>query len=178
MSQDPVLVVEDTSVLSDLIRDLLEATGFSVVQASTSKDALELLKERRFRAILVESEMPGISGPDVVEEIKTDPEAAISTTPVLLLTREDATPDPLPGGLTPLECVHKPIDPVELITRIRAAVAGEPQQVLASAQVAAPVRAVEEPLAVKTSQAPGQGKIITIFRRSKTGFSTIFLCAD
>jgi len=182
MSQDPILIVEDSSVLSDLVRDLLEATGFGVVQASTSKDALALLRESRFSGVLIEAEMPGISGHELVDEIKTDPELA--ETPTLLLITGDPDPSTLPGGLALEDCVHKPIDPVELITRVRAAVVKggqEPPPAIATTSPAAPevspaapIPAEAEPPTVKVSRTPGRGKIITVFSlKGGVGTSTI-----
>ena len=181
MSPDPILVVEESSVLSDLIRDLLEATGFSVVQASTSKDALALLHERAFAGVLIEAEMPGTSGYELIQEIRTSPE--LSKTPSLYLLAA-GTDTELPEGLAKTDCVHKPIDPVELITRVRAAVHGTPQppygtpDTVPLAAPLAPGQAAvtphDAPPTLKTSRTPGIGKIITVFSlKGGVGVSTI-----
>jgi pilus assembly protein CpaE len=174
MSTDPILVVEESSVLSDLIRDLLEATGFAVVQASTSRDGIALAEEDSFSCILVDHDMPAISGPAIIQEIRSgDPPSEV---PILLLIGED--PESLPTGIRKADLVHKPIDPVELITRVRAAVGGvAPSKQASPASSDEDVDEGEEEDAVpkvKLSRTPGQGKIITVFSlKGGVGASTI-----
>jgi pilus assembly protein CpaE len=175
MSQDPVLIVEDSSVVSDLIRDLLEATGFTVVQASTSRDAEALLEERHFSAVIVEADMPGTNGHDLLLDIRTHPD--YGSTPSLLLV-SPGTDEQSIEGMTKNDFLHKPIDPVELITRIRGVVSGTAGASIAVTTTPVPVAPVEQvadPVpTVKPSRTPGVGKIITVFSlKGGVGTSTI-----
>src|SRR5579884_2572691 len=110
----------ESSIFSDLVRDLLEAASFSVTQAPTAKDALALLGERTFDVAVIDVDLPKVGGFGLLGSIRALPNA--TTMPVLLMTakgRENEEPpesSPLPN-----DYILKPIDPVDLITRVRAA---------------------------------------------------------
>lgn len=171
MSGNSVLIVEESSVLSDLMRDLLEATGFTVVQASTSRDGLALFEERPFAVVLVDEDMQGLTAGELVETMRGHSEGS---TPVLLITGAQPVEAELPAGLTALQCLRKPIDPVELITRVRAAAGRDPGVLIAAAPQSAPVPVPAIEPQVMVSRTPGQGKVITVFSlKGGVGTSTI-----
>jgi pilus assembly protein CpaE len=166
MGEDPVLVVEESSVLSDLVRDLLEAAGFSVVQASTSKDALALVEEQKYRAVLVDAAMPKIDGYQVRRQIRESQRAR--SVPVLLIASTDEARGD--AGLAATEYVRKPIDPVDLIVRVRGAVG---EDGLNGSTQLEPIALVVPP-AVKLSESATPGKIITVYSlKGGVGTSTI-----
>ena len=169
MRDRSVLVVEESSVVSDLVRDLLEAAGFSVVQTSTSRDALALLREKEFGVAVVDADMPKISGYQVLEQVRETPE--LTDLPVLIITGAGGDSNRREGayGLTAQDYIHKPIDPVELIVRVRTAVGDDSSPIpLPGATMATP----EPEVRLSTSDTPGE--IITVFSlKGGVGTSTI-----
>lgn len=83
-----VLVVEDDSALSNLLKDKLEGVGLAVVQAGTGQQALARVKEKHADLILLDIMLPGgINGFDVLEQLKANP--ILKEIPVIVLTNLD-----------------------------------------------------------------------------------------
>lgn len=72
-----ILIVDDDADLRQELRDFLE--GYDIVEASCGKDALNILKRaNEIGVVLLDVMMPGLSGLDVLNEIKrTDPDLGI-----------------------------------------------------------------------------------------------------
>ena len=79
-----VLVVEDNDLNMKLFNDLLSAHGYNVLQASTGPKALELAKEHTPDLILMDIQLPEISGLDVTKTIKQD--ESLKSIPVIAVT--------------------------------------------------------------------------------------------
>lgn len=67
------LVVEDDDMASNLLRILLEASGFRVICAATAELGLELAADQKPALIALDIMLPGISGWDFLERIKANP---------------------------------------------------------------------------------------------------------
>ena len=79
-----VLIVEDNELNMKLFRDLLEIHGYQTLEARTGPEALECLKENRPDLILMDIQLPEVSGLEVTREIKNNPEMA--EIPVIAVT--------------------------------------------------------------------------------------------
>ena len=66
---ETVLVVEDEPALRELEKLLLEEAGYNVFGAATPADALALAAENVIDMLVVDVVMPGMSGPQLVEEL-------------------------------------------------------------------------------------------------------------
>jgi len=66
-----VLVVDDDPVMREIMRALLEAAGYEVEVAADGTEGLDRLAEVRPDAVMVDSQMPGIGGLEVVRRIRT-----------------------------------------------------------------------------------------------------------
>ncbi len=64
------LVVDDEPGVVDQVRDLLEVRDYAVVTAMSGEKALELVKMESPNIVVLDIRMPGISGIDVLREIK------------------------------------------------------------------------------------------------------------
>jgi diguanylate cyclase (GGDEF)-like protein len=70
-SGNVVLLVDDDADYLLVTRRLLEREGHEVVTASNGRDALALLRARKFDLVLVDYFMPGMTGEQVVTELRT-----------------------------------------------------------------------------------------------------------
>ena len=67
-----ILVVEDNPMNMELAVDLLETYGYEVTPAEDGFEALERVKETKFDLILLDMQLPGMDGPEVLEKLKAD----------------------------------------------------------------------------------------------------------
>lgn len=79
-----VLIVEDNELNMKLFHDLLEASGYATLQSRTGQAALELARAHRPDLVLMDIQLPGMSGLDVTRELKKDP--ALAPIPVIAVT--------------------------------------------------------------------------------------------
>jgi CheY-like chemotaxis protein/anti-sigma regulatory factor (Ser/Thr protein kinase) len=79
-----ILVVEDNSTNMKLVTNLLEADGYSTLQAFSSEEAFNILKTQTPDLILMDISLPGVDGLMATKVIKNDP--ATSHVPVVALT--------------------------------------------------------------------------------------------
>ena len=93
-----VLSIDDEPALLDLTRLFLENTGeFAVTSAVSAEEALEILKTRRYDAIVSDYQMPGMNGITLLQHIR----GAGDTTPVIIFTgrgREEVVIEAINSG--------------------------------------------------------------------------------
>ena len=75
MSNKNILIVDDDEELLNIYRNLLENEGYIVTIASTSRDALEWAKKKRFHLAILDIVLPDIQGDKLARELKTMYEA-------------------------------------------------------------------------------------------------------
>ncbi|MEM2760402.1 MAG: response regulator [Nitrososphaerales archaeon] len=64
-----ILVVDDSKVITDLTKLILEKSGYECVAANSADKCLDLLDKEKFDLVLLDIAMPGISGLDVLASI-------------------------------------------------------------------------------------------------------------
>lgn len=79
-----VLIVEDNELNMKLFNDLLEAHGFRTVQTRNGHDVLDIARRDQPDLILMDIQLPEISGLDVTRWLKDDP--ALRHIPVIAVT--------------------------------------------------------------------------------------------
>lgn len=79
-----VLIVEDNELNMKLFRDLLEAHGYKTLQTRNGIEALTLAREHRPDLILMDIQLPEVSGLDVTKWLKED--EALRAIPVIAVT--------------------------------------------------------------------------------------------
>jgi two-component system cell cycle response regulator DivK len=84
MSQKKILIVEDNELNMKLFHDLLEVHGYTTLQTKDGREALELAREHRPDLILMDIQLPEVSGLEVTKWIKADDE--LKTIPVIAVT--------------------------------------------------------------------------------------------
>ncbi len=131
MNSSRILLVDDEPQLRRVLRSTLSALGFIVADAETGEEALKKLREERFDLILLDINMPGLSGIETCRAVR-----ARSDISVLMLTVRDRAEDKvqaLDAGADGY--VTKPFDVNELLARIRATLRRCPAAALADSQV-------------------------------------------
>lgn len=79
-----VMIVEDNELNMKLFRDLIEASGYETVRTRNGQDALDLAREHRPDLILMDIQLPGLSGLEVTKWLKQDDE--LHAIPVIAVT--------------------------------------------------------------------------------------------
>lgn len=79
-----ILVVEDNELNMKLFHDLLEAHGYETVQTSNGNEVLDICRREKPDLILMDIQLPEVSGLDVTRWLKADVE--LKTIPVIAVT--------------------------------------------------------------------------------------------
>ena len=112
-----VLVVDDEASIRRVLRTSLRSQGFKTIEAARGEEALSLVCANNFDAILLDINMPGMSGVDTCRSIRQ----LYPRIPILMLTvcdSEDDTVEALNAGAD--DYITKPFQLRELVARIRA----------------------------------------------------------
>jgi diguanylate cyclase (GGDEF)-like protein len=115
-----IVVAEESALLRRMIGDVLRATGYAVLEASDGAQALHMARTEDPSVLLMAREMQGLDGLAVLDAMRADPHT--SEVPVVFVTGHTDAND-LALGLErgAHDYVRKPVDPVELVARIRTA---------------------------------------------------------
>jgi two-component system cell cycle response regulator DivK len=79
-----ILIVEDNELNMKLFNDLLEANGFTTVQTRNGIEAVALARQHRPHLILMDIQLPEVSGLEVTKWLKEDPD--LKHIPVVAIT--------------------------------------------------------------------------------------------
>jgi CheY-like chemotaxis protein len=117
MTQRPlILVVDDDGPILLLMRNLLREFGFEPVAAGSGEQAIAEAQKRRPDLILLDRNMPGMTGDDVVRELRS--RDGLSAVPILILSGEPIGPDEI-ARMGATGAVLKPFDVPALVETIR-----------------------------------------------------------
>lgn len=123
MSDKPasILVVDDDQPILLLMKNILTEFRFEARTASSGVEAIEAVRESRPDLILLDMNMPGMAGDEVLRQIRQ--EHGLSDVPVLILSGEPLSSEEL-AALGASGAVIKPFDLQKLLTTIRGLVDG------------------------------------------------------
>ncbi|MBM3951012.1 MAG: response regulator [Rhodospirillales bacterium] len=79
-----VMIVEDNELNMKLFNDLLQAQGYETVQVMDGKDVVRQVRQHHPNLIIMDIQLPGVSGVELTRQIKSDP--ALKEIPVLAVT--------------------------------------------------------------------------------------------
>jgi DNA-binding response OmpR family regulator len=112
-----ILVVEDEAEIRQYIMQLLREEGYLVSSAENGAEALKFLETRTPHLIILDLNLPDISGEGVCREIRKDHPML----PIIMLTARDGVSDKVNGFQAGADdYVNKPFVPEELIARVKA----------------------------------------------------------
>ena len=114
-----IVIVEDDEDIADSIRYNLERESFRVRIAATGEAALELILERPPSLVLLDLNLPHMSGLEICRRLRA--EAATARLPILILTaRTDESDKVLGLNLGADDYITKPFSMRELVARVNA----------------------------------------------------------
>ncbi len=154
MTRGQVLVVEDDLDIVKVVKTYLERAGYAVEAVTSGRAGLERALEVSFDVIVLDWNLPGLSGLEFMEQLCTE-----RATPIIMLTARTEEGDRVLGierGAD--DYVTKPFSPRELVARVqamlrRAALNADSQEVLRRGSL------VIEPLARRVEVA---GRVIEL----------------
>jgi two-component system KDP operon response regulator KdpE len=117
MPDQTILIVDDAPQIRRVMRTTLSSHGYSIIEAKSGEEALGLIRSEHADLIVLDVNLPGISGLDTCREIR-----ASSDVPIIMLTVRNSERDKvqaLDAGAD--DYVVKPFGVEELMARIRAA---------------------------------------------------------
>ena len=91
MPGELILVVEDNDNNRLLIRDVLQASGYRVIESETAEDGVRMAAEQRPALVLMDIQLPGMSGIEALERLRADP--VTRAIPVVAVTASAMTQD-------------------------------------------------------------------------------------
>jgi CheY-like chemotaxis protein len=109
-----VLVVDDDAVNLALVARVLGSRGFEVETVTDGVSALAALDRRRPDVVVLDIMMPGMSGAEVLDRVKSSPR--FTSIPVIMLTARDADADLIASYQSGADYfVSKPLVPAQLL---------------------------------------------------------------
>ena len=118
MAGERILVVEDNEKNMKLFRDVLQASGYDTVEATTGEEAIELARSSVPALVLMDVQLPGMDGIEALSHLRDDDRTA--SIPVLALTAQAMRGDRerfLEAGFDGY--LSKPVDVIELVNAVR-----------------------------------------------------------
>jgi two-component system, cell cycle response regulator DivK len=119
-----VLVVEDNEKNMKLVRDVLAAKGFTILEATTGAQAVQLAREYAPEVVLMDIRLPDIDGVEVLRRLRADERTASIT--VLALTAQAMEGDRERFQAAGFDgYLAKPVDIIQLVDIVRGYCDGE-----------------------------------------------------
>lgn len=115
-----VLIADDEPSMRLLVHATIESDDYKVVEAADGDEAWALIQRYQPSLVLLDVQMPGRSGLEVLRAIKTEPD--LQTTRVILLTSKAQEADVEAGLIAGADFyLTKPFSPLDLLTRVEEA---------------------------------------------------------
>ncbi len=136
-----VLIVDDDPMIRQMLRDILEITGYTVVEASDGAEALDNAEVLHPDIILLDLMMPGMDGYTACRELKANP--MTRAIPVIFVTAsEDVALNRLAFAAGAVACVPKPFRREALTAIIETILASVARRARPAKECASPNRDV------------------------------------
>ncbi len=120
MASHKILVIDDSRVIRNMVRDMLPKGNFQVLEAKDGVEGLDCIRQERPNLIMLDFLLPRMSGWEVFQQIQTSPE--LQSIPLVLMSgrREEVT-EKISEPFEYFEFIEKPFEQKELIEAIKAA---------------------------------------------------------
>ncbi len=115
-----ILVADDDKAMQEVVCRLLNGRGWKVRTADDGLSALERIAAELPDVILLDLNMPGLGGRELLASLRRNPRTAV--VPVIIISGEDSPGEKAAEfGIGADDFVSKPFDSVELVARVEAA---------------------------------------------------------
>ncbi|MDH4262287.1 MAG: response regulator [Spirochaetia bacterium] len=119
--QKTIMIVEDDEIQNDILSHILIHMGYNTIQSRNGKNTLKLLETQKPDLIIIDLNMPDITGFQLLKEIKDKP--ALSNIPVLMMSIDSSDESAILSISRGAEgFIHKPIKLHELFVKIKNAI--------------------------------------------------------
>jgi two-component system cell cycle response regulator DivK len=118
MAGERILIVEDNEKNMKLFRDVLQASGYETLEATTGEAAVETATEHRPDLVLMDVQLPGIDGVTALGRLREDERTA--SIPIVALTAQAMSGDRerfLEAGFSGY--ISKPVNVAEFIGTVK-----------------------------------------------------------
>jgi DNA-binding response OmpR family regulator len=121
-----ILIVDDESLMRDLLRLFLEPEGFECVLAKDGSEALEAIKQEQFQVVLLDVMMPSVDGFEICKIIHHE----YPSIPIIMITALD-DPDSIVRGFNAgaVDYITKPFNGSVLLVRINSVIKRFPNSI-------------------------------------------------
>jgi len=121
VNKSKILAVDDDIINLKVLMNILGTEKYDITAVTSASEAISILKTNQYDLIISDVMMPHISGYELTQNIRK--QFSVSELPVLLLTARNRTEDILTGFQSGAnDYVTKPVDSLELKTRVKALV--------------------------------------------------------
>jgi CheY-like chemotaxis protein len=115
-----VVIADDEPSMRLLVHATIESDDYTVVEAVDGTQAWAMIQEHKPSLVLLDVQMPGLSGLEVLQLIKGEP--SLAATRVILLTAKAQESDIEAGLIAGADFyLTKPFSPLDLLTRVEEA---------------------------------------------------------
>lgn len=116
MTKADILIVEDHPTMREAMKLILEHEGFDIREAPDGASAISMVREQRPDLMFLDLNIPGMSGVDVLTEIKADPKTQDVRVIVITATGEEGREYARSLGAD--EYFTKPFSPTALLQTV------------------------------------------------------------
>ena len=111
-----ILLIEDETLVSDVIKKYLEKEGYEVYVTDNGAEALNLFRSLNPAMIILDLMLPDMDGEDICKEIRKESDVYI-----IMLTAKSSLEEKIEGlGIGADDYLIKPLSPRELVARVNA----------------------------------------------------------
>ena len=117
MAMRTVLIADDEPSMRLLVHATIESDDYTVIEAVDGAEAWAMIQQHKPSLVLLDVQMPGQTGLDVLRLVKADPD--LIGTRVILLTSKAQESDVEKGLIAGADFyLTKPFSPLDLLTRV------------------------------------------------------------
>ncbi len=163
MASHKILVIDDSRVIRNMVRDMLPKGNFEVLEAKDGVEGINLIHKEHPNLIMLDFLLPRMSGWEVFQEIQAKPELRAPL--VLMSGRREEVTEKLPEPFEYFEFIEKPFEQKDLVEAIKSAMAKFkkwPQPVAAAAAPASAASSSAEVAALNQKIDKMQAEIDTL----------------
>lgn len=121
MASHKILVIDDSRVIRNMVRDMLPKGNFQVLEAKDGVEGLSTIQQERPNLIMLDFLLPRMSGWEVFQKINA--QANLRAPLVLMSGRKEEVTEKIPEPFEYFEFIEKPFEQRELVEAIRSAMA-------------------------------------------------------